>query len=454
MQYRYKAAQIHANSGLRLLQELKDSESHVDTLSGVPASCMVEEEILDQFNRLELQFLVIYDARTPAPHWRLKTQGSLSIRNMPTTFTSLDLAGKYLILIMRRSYHFMGFALARHAAVLNFVEKGSENKGKFSNLWNHPFIDPERCHVGPAEKITDEVQVEQEIYMAENRRWGKAFEPLLHSALNNTNYQSSHRGILLKLHSLTMIVRLAGQISDTELVYDRYLGEFTEMIRLSKILLKGTDNRPPLVGGAFAFDMGIILPLTTPAMRCRDRKLRREAIQLLRERKLYREFQWPSDTSADVAQFLMEVEEEGVDTYFIPEQARARLTAIHSNVEEKTAFIFCVRGTGENAVEHSSLRDWSGAGAWGEGDIEVSRFLFFDLGNQSKGADTFAHDPDASRAQLLFHASLLIHLLTFCGRLNSRKMRLYGRRILVRDSQNQINIHVIPLSSGTIYTSL
>lgn len=368
MSYRYKGAQTHAQSGFQLLEELKAGGPDVDSLNGVSSSLSsdIEGELVEQFNRLELQFLAIYDARTPAEHWRLKNQGSLSMKNMPEIFTNLDTARKYLDLIMRRTYHFMGSALTKQAAVLSFVESGVQSG------WRNPFIDPGRQESRAPQKLPDQLQVEQEIYAAENRRWALAFDSLLRSALNNTNYQTSHRAILLKLHSLTMTIRLAGNLSHTELVYDHYFTEFSEIVRLSKILLEGTGNNTPLVGGAFSFDMGVILPLTTPAMRCRDRKLRREAICLLAERRIYREFQWPSDTSADVAQFLMEVEEEGVETDYIPEQARARLTAIHSNVEKKTARVFCVRGTGENARQHSSLRDWSGAGAWDEKNLEIA----------------------------------------------------------------------------------
>jgi len=34
-----------------------------------------------------------------------------------------------------------------------------------------------------------------------------------------------------------------------------------------------------------------------------------------------REFQWAIETTADVANFLMELEEDGVETEYIPEEA-------------------------------------------------------------------------------------------------------------------------------------
>lgn len=65
-----------------------------------------------------------------------------------------------------------------------------------------------------------------------------------------------------------------------------------------------------------------------------------------------------STSAADVARFIMEVEEEGVEGNWIPEWARARITGIDVNREERVARLQCVRGTGEWAVRRESLRDW------------------------------------------------------------------------------------------------
>ena len=51
----------------------------------------------------------------------------------------------------------------------------------------------------------------------------------------------------------------------------------------------------------------------------------------------------------------MEVEEEGIETDFIPEWARARLSGIEVNTETGQARVSCIRGTGESAVSEYSV---------------------------------------------------------------------------------------------------
>ncbi len=240
---------------------------------------------------------------------------------MPDIFTSLDMAREYLELIMRRMYHFLGYAVSDRPARFRLEE--NMPCGNDGGVWTNSWIS-EKAHGKAPDMRPDEAGVQQEMHLSTNRRWAHAFQPLLRPALENTKYLSSQRAMLLKLHSLTVGVRMAGHLSKSQLIYDRFTREFEEIIKLSRLLLEGIDTGKPLVGGDFSFDMGVILPLATPAISCRDRKLRREAIELMRSKRI-REFQWPIDTTVDVATFLLELEEEGVETEYIPEEARARL---------------------------------------------------------------------------------------------------------------------------------
>jgi hypothetical protein len=75
--------------------------------------------------------------------------------------------------------------------------------------------------------VPGEVQVEQEIYASENRRWGQAFEPLFSSAIQNPDEPDAYSILLLKIHSIMIEVRLTGYLSGSELVYDRFCkGEY------------------------------------------------------------------------------------------------------------------------------------------------------------------------------------------------------------------------------------
>ena len=130
----------------------------------------------------------------------------------------------------------------------------------------------------------DELQVEQEKYAAENRRWAQAFQPLLCSVNNNYNQQDSVRLLLLKLHYVTLTVRLAGHLSKTEPIHDNFMPEFRKIVDLAKTILNHPHADSVFAGGAFNFDMCLVCPVVTAGLFCRDRKLRREAISLLAKR--------------------------------------------------------------------------------------------------------------------------------------------------------------------------
>jgi len=89
----------------------------------------------------------------------------------------------------------------------------------------------------------------------------------------------------------------------------------------------------------FYFDFGLINPLLSTGHSCRDRRIRRAAIKLL-DSRAGREAHIGSTSAADVARFIMEVE-EGVEGNWIPEWARARIIGIHVSREERVARLQC-----------------------------------------------------------------------------------------------------------------
>ena len=71
---------------------------------------------------------------------------------------------------------------------------------------------------------------------------------------------------------------------------------------------------------------------------------------------LTRRAEWGSEATAEVARFLMEVEEEGVATEYIPEWARARLCGVDGDLEKRTMHLQCIRGVGEFATHKEVVR--------------------------------------------------------------------------------------------------
>ncbi|CCU82634.1 hypothetical protein similar to C6 zinc finger domain-containing protein [Blumeria hordei DH14] len=354
MQYHHGNAIIHAQYGLRLMMEFTNrfvGPNQIDGLSS-PVPSVIEDELVQQFQRLELQVMATYDARTPEDHFKLKKEGALTLQNMPGAFLSIEQAKLYLDLIMRRAHHLMGTSAAYRPSYDSHA--GNTKRNPETN-----FTVPEMTYTTWADGVPDEYHIEQELYEAENRRWSKAFEPMFRMALANINHSKSIPILLMRIHSLNCTIRLGTQMASSELVFDKYLHQFEEVLKYSEILLNHPDGLRFFGSGYLNMDIGLIFPLMTAGLSCRDRYLRRKSIRLLTSRS-WREGQWGSTGSAIIAIWLMEVEENGVEGDFIPEWARAKLTAMVADFDNRTLHLCCIRGTGENATYIQTNRSCDG----------------------------------------------------------------------------------------------
>jgi len=391
MQRHPRNALTHAWQGLNLVAELKDDNEEFDPRIrnglSTPAPKYIEDELLQQFNRMELQILHMYDTHTGERKPRLMTEGTLSVRNMPEIFVDINEAKLYLDLVMRRALRFMAYSLAGKPPMVRFKEDPDEaslfDLEGFSQALEFP--DGLQVSANPslstravqcrdefivlnstcrpllprhATELTITLQAEQEAYIEENRRWSKAFEQLFRASLSDMNSIDAFRVLLMKVHSLSSSMHLACRFSTTQLIWDSFTPQMESLVDMSRTILKHPYSDVVFSGRSFTFDVGLIHPLLTPAVCCRDRRIRREAIELLSTRT-WREAQWVSRLSADVAIFMMETEEEGVETDFIPEWARAKLTAVDVGKEDRRTILHCTRGVGSSAVHIESARDWS-----------------------------------------------------------------------------------------------
>jgi len=182
----------------------------------------------------------------------------------------------------------------------------------------------------------------QEQYATEIRRWEAAFEPLF---LSTSPPQKDYLGIqLLRIRSNILHILLYGELTHTEMIYDTFLPEFTEIVTLSRSFFTHPDSEKIFPKGGFCSNNGLIYPLRLVADKCRDRNLRREAIALISSRP-WREGCWWSRSNAQLGAWLMGIEEEGVEGQFVPEWARARLLDVdfYEDGEERRVKVSAVR---------------------------------------------------------------------------------------------------------------
>ena len=212
---------------------------------------------------------------------------------------------------------------------------------------------------GPNKIIPKSVRSTGAGFQDQLQQWGKAFEPILHARRNGTVSTTERAGIdvLKMLQLMTLILFLMG-FSTSEMDFDNFIGPFRKIVELAKELVVdeelslaasrcGHANNcrhrqrqnmqfPGIkteikqefptdfeerdayshIKASFALDLGVVPPLFVTATKCRDRKLRREAIRLLLSSPR-REGMWDSILCGKVGEWIMEVEEEGLRAFEI-----------------------------------------------------------------------------------------------------------------------------------------
>jgi hypothetical protein len=233
------------------------------------------------------------------------------------------------------------------------------------------------------------------------QQWGTAFEPLLQNRRTRGISNTERAGIdVLKMIQIMTMVLFRMGYSTSEKEFDNYFGPFKEIVELAKEVVvdeelslaqarcgdqstcrhtqkvsnmgrgmqfPGMASHGPAgfrsedsylhIKASFALDLGIVPPLFVVATKCRDRKLRREAIRLLMSSPR-REGMWDSILCGKVAAWIIEVEEEGMRpfdqwnplsfTQVVSEDRRVMVKEITFDMQQREATLRCgTRGARE-----------------------------------------------------------------------------------------------------------
>jgi len=228
-------------------------------------------------------------------------------------------------------------------------------------------------------------------------QWAAAFDPLLTSRRHPgvTNTERAGINVLKMISLMTTILFLMG-FSTSEMDFDNFTPHFKEIVDLSKELVVDeeltsaqarcgneascrhreaqerhhhtmnpnqhfpglTSHQPGAyrepesyshIKASFALDLGIIPPLFVVATKCRDRRLRRDAIGILLSSPR-REGMWDSILSGRVANWIMEIEEEGMMPFarwgppaveIVRDEKRVMVKEILFDLQRREATIRC-----------------------------------------------------------------------------------------------------------------
>jgi hypothetical protein len=170
-------------------------------------------------------------------------------------------------------------------------------------------------------------------YETQLLQWRSAFQAIHAEEVRSGAIRVDKTAILSIYYNLATIL-LAASVQHTEMLYDDYTPLFAEIIAKSDQLLADDD---PNATSRFTLDMGTILPLAITAVRCRDRRIRRQAITLLWSKARREGLCFDTILVARLCAWLASIEGEGLqdDSAPIPESARWMITYLHLSSEER-----------------------------------------------------------------------------------------------------------------------
>ncbi|RDW69765.1 hypothetical protein BP6252_08785 [Coleophoma cylindrospora] len=292
------------------------------------------EGVAELLKKLDEQAVLYANTRNAEIHELYRKCGQESIDKMPRQFSTLAEARILLEIIIRRSVHWLASTIHLH----DFSET--------CEPWSLFDVNP------PAK--------EKKKTLYEYERWRQAYEPLLESEKKTKGGESFVLAMTLRLHWLAGYLTVASNASDISLDSGRFAAELEEIVSVSGLLLvEAMKTGKPY---NFAFDMQVIVPLTTVGWIYRHRALRRKVITLLQQSPR-KEGVWDGVVIAKVLAWLVELEEDGLaDEEYIPINSTARMIRMTFNAKAKVAEVSClkpVRGAGsEKLIQMEAKIPW------------------------------------------------------------------------------------------------
>ena len=363
----HKAAIFQVQSGLRMLEELCPPQK---TPAGGP-----EDELVQMFTRLAIQ-AKSYDM---AFHFPPPYVIQLSPKNNPTSPRSPSMQSDAASTISVDSQIPEQFATSQEAR--SSLDSLTERILRFNEALSS-------FYAGPNNLLPSSIKSHGLGYRTQLHQWGVAFEPLLQNrqVADISITERAAIDVLKMLHIMTTVLFLMG-FSAAETDFDNFLPQLRQIVDLAKnvvvdeelaiaqarcgdaqhcrhrtpngdtMQLPGISTRGYKPDGSyshlkasFALDLGVVPPLFVVATKCRDRKLRREAIALLMSSPR-REGMWDSLLCGKVGEWIMEVEEEGMLDFeindpestseLVEEDKRVMIKEILFDLQSRTATLRC-----------------------------------------------------------------------------------------------------------------
>ncbi|GJN75247.1 hypothetical protein PLICBS_009344 [Purpureocillium lilacinum] len=351
----HKQAIVQIQTGLSLLEQLRCHPHHQSSnLNG-----RIEEDLVVIFTRMAIQ-AKSYDMafHFPQPYViRLAPQGQSTAGSTGSSETSSPGSSPEACL----PYRFDSVLEAKLASdklcekLVRFIERLQIAKNNPSNVlpasWKQYGL-----------SFKDQLDA-----------WSEAFEPIFRIR-HDPGLDHLERSAIsaLKMFQINTNILFMMMFCDTEVQFDGFMPHFKAIVDLGWEVVGADEKRaaakrcpnPDLchhqhnlskgafragklpthhIKPSFSADMGIVPPLFVVATKCREPRLRRQAILLLRS-SARREGMWDSELAANIGQWIMEVEEFDettppgtMPTRPIPEEKRVMVKTVDFDLRARFA---------------------------------------------------------------------------------------------------------------------
>jgi hypothetical protein len=179
---------------------------------------------------------------------------------------------------------------------------------------------------------------ETERFIKACQQWYQCFSPLLQQAREKPGTHENLGAVSLNGQYLAAFITLSLSAEEAECTCDNFLDEFITIIEDAETVLSSRLWATSKV--KLGLDCTVIWRLSMVSMKCRDRVVRRRAIELMRKCAMG-EGPRNGAMAAAIATSMMEREEQGVVGDYIPEEARLKVIRTEIILEERKVKIVC-----------------------------------------------------------------------------------------------------------------
>lgn len=340
---------LQAQSGQKLFQD-----RIISRIVSKERGCVLDIDIVHAFARLDLHLMTALDTRSSTMHSSFTHENCTILSQMPSIFKNIVTAKVYLELLMQKIGHLLASALDFAGPSDQFEELEDVQKMRTEIDFGLSIYFYQRRVISPAFRLQHKQRT------ADLERWAATFEHLAHEKDVSDEITDGWLAMArLQVHSRILRILLAAALFTSEVSYDDYLPDFQAIVSYALPII---EHEAEISEARFDFDVSIIAPLGFVVTKCRDWKVRREALRMLGIKTVKREVFWDGKILEAPARTLMETEEEGLRFgEAIPEDRRASILSVGKDEGNNCAtvkFLIGKASTGGRGVISTKLIRW------------------------------------------------------------------------------------------------